>query len=188
MVKGSKVKNCSVVSIEEFSEGLIFSLFDSSQNCYANSLHICSKLRILPQGNFRYYSRARPFKVNKNTLHLWACVKPCTPVISLKHLTWTKGSLLPEYLGLENWKSRGITTLIIFYERCDSLSSIILQLGAFRHPWNSSITWANWHTSSSSSMARSGFRTAAWSCSRTTASRCYLNSPSWVSNPSSWFI
>lgn len=193
MVKCSKVKNGMLIPIQEFPEGLIFSLFDPQQliisssratalrNCFANFVHICSKFLILPWDNFRYHSRGRPSKVNRNTQNLWACVKPCILVISLKRLIYTK------YLRSENRKSSGITILMISSERGDALSNIILHLGAIRHLWSSSITWTNRHTSPSSSMAWSGFCTITWSHSRTTAFRCYLNISSQTSTPPSGF-
>lgn len=68
----------------------------------ANSWGICSKRQMLPQGNFRYHSHARPSKVNENAQHLKAYVKPCTPIILLKRSIYTKWFLLPVCLRSKN--------------------------------------------------------------------------------------
>lgn len=99
VVECTEIENHSVVSFNKLLNRLIFFLLDLYQLYHiifkgsANFVHICSKLLILHRGNLQYHSLACPFKVNGKARYLCVSVKPCTPIISLKHLIYTNGSL-----------------------------------------------------------------------------------------------
>lgn len=146
IVKGSKVEDCVVLSLQEFYDGLIFTPLDPNQ------LH-CVNLKTALQipgtftRNFLYFLWA--FFGTILTLVLPRLVEIFytsrlasnpTPYHIIKTFDVHQKVIFWVYLRSRNQKSYGITMLMISGEREDSLSSIILQLGALPSPCISSIT------------------------------------------------
>lgn len=183
------------IPLDKLPKRLIISLFDPHQlhhivfwsyrslNCSVRSLHIYSKLPLLPCVNLWHHSHAPPSNVNGNTLHLCNGIKLCTPFVSLKRLMYMEGSLFLEYFRLGKRKSLGIVARINFAESEDPLSSMILQLRPLPWPCISLIIWASLRTLPSNSPTWRGFCAAIYSHSYSMSRKCYRSSLSSIFTP-----
>lgn len=136
IVKGSEVEDCMVLSLQEFSDGLIFTPLDPNQLHRVN-LKTALQIPGTFTQNFIYFLWA--FFGTILTLVLPRLVEIFytsglalnpTPYHIIKTFDVHQKVIYLVYLRSRNQKSYRITMLMISSEMRDSISSIILQLGA----------------------------------------------------------